>query len=633
MRKSDLPPAPTTRPQVGEFAPTTVDILQDLALLRRPGIPTFDPRVMPGLAANAPENWALIWQHEGRDTWRGKVLSSVYQRLATLVPREANVLDLGGGVGVLASYLQEERKAVVTVAEHNEPALLHASNAGHPTLWFDLERDKLPTEAYDVYVSTEVIEHLQPYSRHDLLRSLAETGKPVYLSVPNDRLGPDEEPQHTAKWTARSFREFLEGYFGHVRVEVHGPLALDTKTGTARPAFLLARCNSEISLEEVTMTMPVRDEEEDVERVLASFSGFVDKIVIGIDPRSKDCTREICEKYADIVFTLDAPQGTGEDKVAEAGVHFSHIRNQCIDMCSTPWIFMTEGHEHLLEGHDALRHLNQVSNENARVALVLRTSGSPLKRSQWVFPWLFRKDPKIRFSRATHNTLEYPESYFTALLSQVRTLHARSHEKDLARQKQRKVQNRSSLMEDWLANENITSLFYLAAEWREYDTSRSIDRLQQFIAVPRGSGIMKYHARMTLAKLLCAEKRYAEAKEALFGAAACDYTRTEHWIQLGDIFYEVDEDPARALMFYLYGSVRIGDPPVTLWWIELAFYTWLPAQRLAMCYGALGKHAEALAWARNVRSQYPEGTPPEIVKEADDNVQLLEEAIHAAASS
>lgn len=624
-----IPPPPTTRPALEPAS--SVDVIADIDHMRRPGIPTFDPKTLPALDANAAPRWNEIWAREG-ETWRGRVLSSVYSRISSFIPRGARVVDLGGGTGVLGQFLAEQNGADVLVVDHSDTALEVAREGGCRTEVFDLERGKLPEdmlEGADVVVSTEVLEHLQPYARHDLLRCIAATGKPAFFSVPNDRLGPDEEPQHTTSWTAKAFRTLLEGYFGHVRVEAHGPLALG-KDGSARPAFLLARCNGEISLEEVSMTMPVRDEEEDVERVLASFVGHVDRIVVGVDPRSKDRTREICEKYADIVFTLDSPQGKGDDKVAEAGVHFSHIRNQCIDMCSTPWIFMTEGHEHLHEGHDVLRNLNQLTAVQANIALVLRTSGTPLARSQWAFPWLFRKDPKIRFSRATHNTLEYPDSYLTAMLPQVKTLHSRSHERDLVRQKQRRVQNRVSLMEDWLANENPVSLFYLAAEWREYDTGRSIERLEQFIAHPRGGGIMKYHARLVLAKLLCTEKRYAEAKDVLLGATACDYTRTEHWVHLGDIFFEIDADYERALIYYRYAATRINDAPVTLWWIELSYYSWLPAQRLAMCYGALGKPAEALAWARNVKQCYPEGTPEPLLREADENIRILEEATDAS---
>jgi len=417
-----------------------------------------------------------------------------------------------------------------------------------------------------------------------------------------------------------SFKRDLKKHFEHVRVEVLGP-------------FLLGVCGFPKAFT-LSVTMPCRDESAGLEATLASFRGVADEIVIGIDPRTVDNTREIAEKYADVVFDIKDPEGPKGDEAPDTGVHFGWIRNQCMDKCTSDWIFMTEGHERLISGWETLLTLDTCIHPAVKVGLVLRTGND----QQWGFPWLCKNDPKIRYKRKTHNELDWPDGYYVVNLPTVRTLHDRVHDLELARAAQRKTQNRLTLLEDWKDNKNTNSLHYLGAEWREHDPEKAMRYMEEYLALPRKNGAQHYHTRLLLTKSLARKAEElakkgepykvvtARAREVLMGCVADDWSRTEHWIWLGDLAFN-DKKFEEALQFYLYAGTRVGEPPFTMWWVDLSCYSWLPAQRLAMCFGELGRLKDSLYWARKVLELLPDTADPWCFEEAQTNITLLEETI------
>ena len=597
---------------------------------------------------NSRSNWNVLWAAEGRDTWRGQALAEVYGRIIDLLPTHAPgvVFDVGGGLGILGQQIQERTQHRVRLLEQSEIDRRLAFEAGVSGMDFDIETMPLPAPARDegcaadacAVVATEVLEHLSAEARHRFLEDASSKFSLAMFSVPNDRLGPEEEPQHTIKFTAKSFLEELKKYFKNVRVECLGPVQPDTRA----PAFLLAICGQEKKPFTLSVTLPVRNEAADLAMTLASFRGVADEMVVGVDPRTTDNTFEIAEKYADVVFFLESPEGAGVEKVqATDGVHFGNIRNQCMDRCTGDWIFMTEGHEYLARGVNELLMLDALP-EDTKVVNVLRTGGPPGNRQRWGFPWLCRNDPAIRYRRSTHNILSYPADYRDDVsLPGVQTLHERVHTREAERAVQRSAQNRITLMDDWLRNQNEHSLYYLAIEWREHDSAKSMELLREFLALPSAdaTGPMRYNARLVLAKMLAQSVRdlresepekylatMLDAKNVLLGCVTDDWSRTDHWVWLGDIAFELDR-LQEALQFYRYAATSIGKPPFTMWWIDLSYYAYIPAQRLAMVHGALGQDQDALLWAKKVLEIYLEDgeVPSELIEEAKANIAILQQ--------
>lgn len=553
---------------------------------------------------NSPELWAKTWKEEAHDSWRKDALSHVYRRLIELMPNGASVVDLGGGVGILAKQLTDSRACKVTVWEHSDDviSMLPPNVVGKLV---DLEVE-LPEFDAQVVIATEVLEHLSEEARQRIFAQAR--GKVAFFSVPNDRLGPDEEPQHTIKYTAKTFLDSLRVHFPHVRVECNG-------------AYLLAVCGFEKNFK-MSVCFPARDEADDIERTLASFRGVADELVVGVDPRSTDRTREIAEKYCDIVFDLTQPEGDGTEKVPSGGVHFAWIRNQCIEKCTGDWVFMTEAHEHLSHGQDTLLTLDKIMPTTAQVGFTLRQG----QGQQWAFPWLFKRSTGFRYKRSTHNVLDYPEGTYVVRLPQVITVHDRSHNNAEARKKQRKIQNRKTLFDDWVVNKNANSLFYLGSELREESNAKAIYRLEQYLNIPSGNGEMRYQARLILAKTLQLEGDMKRAKQVLHGCSGDDWNRIDHWIWLGDICFDTGKYE-EALQFYRYAATMMGNPPFTIWWIDLANYSYLPAQRMTMVYAELGLWYDSYRWAKKVREYLPDDAPPEQLEEVDNNIKLIENVL------
>lgn len=608
---------------------------------------------------NAADLWDKLWGEEGDDTWRKQALERVYARVTRIVksinpvgPHGVSVTDIGGGRGLLAEEIVKDCHLVaqnnrqvdgkcasertypnMCVVDHSVKALDAAYDKGFDTVRIDLETadiGRIPKS--DLYVSTECFEHLSAYARTQLYEMIGrESVSGAIFSVPNNRLGPDEEPQHTVKFTAMSLKRELQQHFKSVRIEVLGPFLLAVVGKIAEKNFTMSA------------TLPVRDEGRDLEGTLASIRGIADQLVVGVDPRTKDNTWEIAELYADEVFFLERPMGPpdGHSQVhceacwpddlapldcrefmGEDGINFAWARNQCLAKCTGEWIFMTEGHERLVQGEDLLLSIDQVMPKGARIGFVMRQGDG----QQWAFPWLFQNTPDIKFTRPVHNILDYPDGTFCCTLGDVRTLHDRHHDRSAERAKQRTAQNRNALLDDWLVRKSEASLFYLGQEWRNIVPEKAIDRLEQFLVVSN-NGVQRYQARLILAKEYMRAGNPKEAIRVLHPCTSDDWSRSEHFVWLGDIAFTAGEFE-KAHMFYTYAATTINAPPFTVWWISLEYYGHLPAQRLAMTCGELGRVEEALMWCRKVVELLPHDAPQEAFDEAAANVTLLESALN-----
>jgi hypothetical protein len=560
--------------------------------------------------ANSQINWDSLWHAQDTTNWRADAMAEVYDRIVHLldferVPVSTPVIDIGGGVGFLAFQIIGTKR-FATVWDHS-PVALRKIPAGVGARRINLETDDLPRVDGSLVIGTELLEHLTEDRRQLLLRHVAASGCQSIWSVPNNRLGPDEEPQHTIKFTPLAFKQYLHGFFDHVRVEVHG-------------AYLLGVCGFDKGYT-LTVTMPARDEAADLDRTLASFRGVADRMIIGIDPRTEDDSAEVAKKYAEVVFELEEPN----KDMPDGGVNFAWIRNQCMDRCKTDWIFMTEAHESLDEGQDVLLAMVRMNRlpVGMKIGYVMRTGNG----QRWAFPWLCVNDPKVRYKRAVHNILDFPKGYGCVKFPQIVTLHERVVERSEARAEQRQVQNRTHLMEDWVINQNENSLFYLGQEIRMEDPERAIGYLEKFLwgKKPSKVGPSRYQARLMLAKLYAQKKDRRKTRDVLINATNDDWSRIEHWIFLGDMAFD-DKQYEQALQFYKYAGTLVGEPPFTLWWIDLSMYGYLTAQRLAMAFAEVERYSDSLYWAEKVLELLPDDSPEEAIDEARKNVAYLKEA-------
>ena len=585
--------------------------------------------------ANSREEWDRIWAEEGEDTWR--TYPVMYSRIVQLVPSGAAVLDLGCGVGKLLDRLKTEKNCTTYGIDISPVACKAARNRGHDVSPMEVRVQdirNLRIGPMDYIIGTEFLEHLPPNTLHTLLNCLGKSQKKCIFAVPNNCLGPDVESQHHHQWTAIEFKRMLERYFDHVRVE-----CLDD--GVPR---LLAVCNVPKHFK-LAFTMPVKNEAADIERVLKSFRGAADYIVIGVDDKSSDDTEKIAREYADVVFQFEWEKD------------FSKARNLCIERCrpllrEEDWIFMSEGHEHLEAGLDELLNLDQVLN-SIHVVEVRRED----RDHAWMFPWLFRNHTSIYFENPVHNALVYDDKR-VAQMPAVRTWHARSHQNAIERAIQRRSMNRQQLIKQLTQNpKDARACYYLANEWRQEDVNKAISFYQRYLEMNDRCGPQRYQARLQLAQCLfkrvgvrqdeiriltaagqqtwSLDKAQQEDMQAIYdtliAAPADDWSRNEHWLGLGDLCATQPDLFERALRFYELAAVSIGREPLTFMWIEKANYTWLPAQKLVTIYALAGMLKEALHWCNRVAELLPEWASDDARNEVEAHRRTIIEKMKEAA--
>lgn len=177
--------------------------------------------------ANSAAAWDAIWRKEGAASWRRLMAPAHYWVLAKLhdvvgpplTPHRPRLLELGAGLGHFAKAAQ---RAVwdVSAIDISPVAVEHLREMGVDAQCRDLESlyfyGHAAAHDYQAVVALETLEHLTKSAREGIYGACRQLGIPLLLSVPDDRLGPDEEPQHSVQYSAYSLSVELRPYFDRV---------------------------------------------------------------------------------------------------------------------------------------------------------------------------------------------------------------------------------------------------------------------------------------------------------------------------------------------------------------------------------------------------------------------------------
>ena len=586
--------------------------------------------------SNSRQVWDDIWSKEGfENTWRrypgifGRIIWSLQNMDNS---KDKSVLDVGCGVGILLSRIKNEVGcSSLEGIDISQVAIEVLKQQGIQGNVLDLENPSFVLPTAKVLCATEFVEHLTD-PQFERFLSFTPNYETCFVSTPNWCMGPDEESQHHRKLSAIEFLTILRKYRPDWRVECIDHYLLGVAGYPTEKPFKLS------------FTMPVKNEEADIERVLKSFRGFADEIVIGIDSLSTDGTEAIVRRYADTVFTFEWEN------------HFSKARNACIERCTGDWIFMSEGHEHLKTGGEALLRLQEVPSFIDVIEVRRETT-----TTHWFFPWLFKnkRDEEgnltIFYRNAVHNALFYPEEYKVVQAQQISTYHERFWAATVARSLQRKGMNKVELF-DRVKKSNykdLLAMLYLANEFRGEASGFSVQSALKWYKLVISTGKpspVRYQARLSLhgiykvliSNLMKLEndpdqeskinQAFLEDLENLNGAATDDIFRTEHWIYLGELYESVSQYE-EALRCYEIASLGIGRYPSSYMFINKETYSYLPAQKLTSLLSSMDKWEEALIWAEKVEGLLPNEVPPQFIEETRKNIELIRSKIEERKSS
>jgi len=167
----------------------------------------------------------------------------------------------------------------------------------------------------------------------------------------------------------------------------------------------------------LSLCMIVKDESAFLEHCIDSVKDVVDEIVIGVDSRSKDNTREMAKRLGNIVFDFD----WADD--------FSKARNLTLDKATSNWILVLDADE--LVDEEGKKEISRLINdrENCLNGIIgfkvdqrthhkkpgidakmstdskmLKSGFSGFESSKLVR--LFKNHPKIRFRNKVHELVE-----------------------------------------------------------------------------------------------------------------------------------------------------------------------------------------------------------------------------------
>lgn len=171
------------------------------------------------LAVNAGRgggNSAEHWNQRLADTWEAGLREwpSKVELISSLIGRDQTIVDLGCGNGGILRGLKENgftRLHGLEIADYAVDRLRAEGIEMHKGV---LPRIALTDASFDVVIASQVLEHI--IRRRLFVREIHRILKPggeALIFVPDQCLGPIDEPEHVTMFDDRSLRRQLEPCF------------------------------------------------------------------------------------------------------------------------------------------------------------------------------------------------------------------------------------------------------------------------------------------------------------------------------------------------------------------------------------------------------------------------------------
>lgn len=161
---------------------------------------------------NSTEDWdrklAESWDSPGRQ-WPVKT-----RQILARTSSEDAILDVGCGTGSILRALQQQGYPHLHAIEGSQYAVDRLNASGIIARHARLPRIAFPDAQFDVVIASQVLEHI--VQRRRFLNEIARVLKPggrAFIYVPDNCLGPIDEPEHVAVYDERLLRRVLSRVF------------------------------------------------------------------------------------------------------------------------------------------------------------------------------------------------------------------------------------------------------------------------------------------------------------------------------------------------------------------------------------------------------------------------------------
>ena len=166
-------------------------------------------------------NVAAVWDRRLAENWETMDWPAKISIITEKVDKQAAILDIACGTGSILRGLRGHGYTNLHGFDSSTYALQRLRAEG-----FDMHEGWLPklpfaNQTFDVVIASQILEHM--IRRSTFARELQRVLKPggiAFVFVPNNCLGPIDEPSHVTKYTKETLASFLAKFFQLQSIEV-----------------------------------------------------------------------------------------------------------------------------------------------------------------------------------------------------------------------------------------------------------------------------------------------------------------------------------------------------------------------------------------------------------------------------
>lgn len=161
------------------------------------------------------------WDERLAETWHRRTWPTKNGIVAQRTSQNAAILDIACGNGSILRDLKARGYINLSGLEISNYAVKRLRDEGFSMFHGELPRLPIPDQSFDVVIASQVLEHIirRNLFAAEVVRVLKSGGQ-AFFFVPNDCLGPIDEPEHVIKYNAKTFEAFLTRHFEISLIEV-----------------------------------------------------------------------------------------------------------------------------------------------------------------------------------------------------------------------------------------------------------------------------------------------------------------------------------------------------------------------------------------------------------------------------
>jgi 2-polyprenyl-3-methyl-5-hydroxy-6-metoxy-1,4-benzoquinol methylase len=161
------------------------------------------------------------WDSRLAETWELRTWPTKNELIAARTNPDQAILDIACGNGSILRDLKSRGYRNLHGLEISTYAVKRLQTEGIVMHHGSIPALPLPDAQYDTVIASQVLEHV--IRRNQFAAEITRVLKPggsAFVFVPNDCLGPIDEPEHVIKYNEESLHKFLARHFDIVSIDV-----------------------------------------------------------------------------------------------------------------------------------------------------------------------------------------------------------------------------------------------------------------------------------------------------------------------------------------------------------------------------------------------------------------------------